>query len=134
MIQEVSYTCKLEKGKKIDGIYRKCWKTLKNHDLLLEDIHTSSWKFIRMSISKHVTNSWTRNDFHASSTLPCSEGDFWVQREKSQHIKGYTSMVALMKGDKCCQLLNPFTLMSGHERISPYNKLLIQYQTHTCIE
>ena len=26
-----------------------------------------------------MTNSWTRNNFHAASTLPCSEGDFCKQ-------------------------------------------------------
>ena len=44
--------------------------------LLLEDIHAAPWEVIWMSVSKNMTNSGTRNDFHAASALPCSEGDF----------------------------------------------------------
>ena len=53
------------------------------HNLLHVGIGVSIWKRIRMSLSKHMTNSWTRNNFHAASTLPCSEGDFCKQ---STHI------------------------------------------------
>ena len=49
------------------------------HNLLHVGIGVSIGKRIRMSLSKHMTNSWTRNNFHAASTLPCSKGDFCKQ-------------------------------------------------------
>ena len=53
-----------------------------HHNLLHVSVGISIRKWIGMSFSKHVTNSWTRNDFHASSTLPCPEGDFCQKRKK----------------------------------------------------
>lgn len=46
--------------------------------LLLKNIHTSTRKIIRVSITEHMTNPRTGNDFHTTTTLPCSEGYFWI--------------------------------------------------------
>ena len=37
-----------------------------------------------MSVSEHMTHSRTRNDFHATSTLPNSEGDLCQPQLKVQ--------------------------------------------------
>ena len=57
-----------------------------HHNLLHVSVGISIRKWIGMSFSKHVTNSWTRNDFHASSTLPCPEGDFCQKRKKKNYL------------------------------------------------
>lgn len=55
--------------------------------LLLEDIHTASRELVRVPVSKHMANSWTRNDFHATSTLPYPKGDFCFLRDLWNNIK-----------------------------------------------
>lgn len=43
-----------------------------------------------MSVSEHMTHSRTRNDFHATSTLPNSEGDLCQPQFKVQVKKDTT--------------------------------------------